>query len=180
MKKAIREEIGDARFCILVDEAHDESMKEQMAVVLRYVDTDGFVRERFFRIVHVVDTTAVTLKKEIYYLFSNYYLGIQNIREQEYDSVSNMRGEWNGLQALILNDCPYAYYIHYFAHHLQLTLVGASKAVIPLNRFFTKLILVINNIRASCKRIEQLKIARASDIAYLIDIEELEIGKGLN
>ena len=40
--------------------------------------------------------------------------------------------------------------------------------------------MVINNIRNSCKCSEQLKIARASDIAYLIDIEELEIGKGLN
>ncbi|XP_065615886.1 uncharacterized protein LOC112008393 [Quercus suber] len=180
VKKAIRKEIGDAKFCILVDEARDESMKEQMAVVLRYVDTNGFVRERFFGIVHVVDTTAVTLKKEIYYLFSNYCLDIQNIQGQGYDSASNMRGEWNGLQALILNDCPYAYYIHCFAHRLQLALVGASKAVVHFNRFFTKLILVINNIRASCKRIEQLKIARASDIAYLIDIEELEIGKGLN
>ena len=39
----------------------DESMKEQMAVVLRYVDTNGFVQERFFGIVHVVDTTAVIL-----------------------------------------------------------------------------------------------------------------------
>ena len=54
MKKAIREEIGDAKFCILVNEARDESMKEQMAVVLRYVDTNGFVRERFYGIVHVV------------------------------------------------------------------------------------------------------------------------------
>ena len=91
-----------------------------------------------------------------------------------------MRGEWNGLQTLILNDCLYAYYIHFFAHRLQLALVGASKAVVPLNRFFTKLILVTNNICTSCKRIEQLKIARASSIAYLIDIEELETGKGLN
>ena len=39
MKKAIWEEIGDAKFCIMVDEAHDESMKEQMAVIFRYVDT---------------------------------------------------------------------------------------------------------------------------------------------
>ena len=113
-------------------------------------------------------------------MFSNYYLDIQNIQGQGYDGPSNMRGEWNGLQALILNNCPYAYYIHYFAHHLQLALVRASKAIVSLNRFFNKLILVINNIRASCKRIEQLKIARASDIAYLIDIEELETGKGLN
>ena len=79
MKKAIREEIGDAKFCILVDEARDESVKEQMVVVLRYVDTNGFVQEQFYGIVHVVDTTTVTLKKEIYYLFSNYCLDIQNI-----------------------------------------------------------------------------------------------------
>ena len=43
MKKAIREEIGDAKFCILVDEGRDESMEEQMVVVLRYVDIDGFM-----------------------------------------------------------------------------------------------------------------------------------------
>ena len=31
----------------MVDEARDESMKEQMAVVFRYVDTKGFVKELF-------------------------------------------------------------------------------------------------------------------------------------
>ena len=61
-----------------------------------------------------------------------------------------------------------------------MALVGASKVVVPFKIFFSKLILVINNIRTSCKRIEQLKIARASSIAYLIDIKELEIGKGRN
>ena len=65
MKKAIREEIGDAKFCILVDEAGDESMKEQIAVVLRYVDTDGFVRERFYGNVHVVDIVALTDRKSV-------------------------------------------------------------------------------------------------------------------
>ncbi|XP_075640501.1 uncharacterized protein LOC142612272 [Castanea sativa] len=37
VKKAIREEIGDAKFCLIVDEAHDESMKEQMAMVIRFI-----------------------------------------------------------------------------------------------------------------------------------------------
>jgi hypothetical protein len=44
VKEAIRDKIGDAKFCILVDEAHDESMKEQMIIVLRFVDNDGFMR----------------------------------------------------------------------------------------------------------------------------------------
>ena len=48
MKKAIREEIGDAKFCIIVDGVSDESMNEQMTVVFKYVDIEGFVKERFF------------------------------------------------------------------------------------------------------------------------------------
>ncbi|XP_075650100.1 uncharacterized protein LOC142620649 [Castanea sativa] len=90
VKKAIREEIGDAKFCIMVDEARDESMKEQMAVVFRYVDAEGFVKERFFGLIHVVDTAALTLKKGIYSLLSQHCLDIQNIRGQGYDGASNM------------------------------------------------------------------------------------------
>ena len=119
-----------------VDEARDESMTEQMAMVFRYVDAEGFVKERFFGLIHVVDTAALTLKKGIYSLLSQRCLDIQNIRGQGYDGENNMRGMWNGLQALILNDCPYAYYIHCFAHCLQLTLVKASKQVVPISHFF--------------------------------------------
>jgi hypothetical protein len=35
--------IRDAKFCILVDEARDESKREQMAIILRFVDKDGFI-----------------------------------------------------------------------------------------------------------------------------------------
>ena len=48
VRKKICEEVRDAKFCILVDEAKDASNKEQMAIVLRFVDVQGFVRERFF------------------------------------------------------------------------------------------------------------------------------------
>lgn len=48
VRSKIRVEVEDAKFCILVDEAVDESHKSQMDIVLRYVDCDGFVRERFF------------------------------------------------------------------------------------------------------------------------------------
>ena len=76
MKKAIREEIGDAKFCLIVDEAGDESMKEQITIVIRFVDKDGFVRERFFGVVHVLDTMALTQKDEIYSILSHHSLDI--------------------------------------------------------------------------------------------------------
>jgi len=108
-------------------------MKKQMALVLRFVDKDGFVQEPFFELVHVFNTAKLTLQNGIYFVLSQHKLAIENIRGQGYDGASNMRGEWNELQALISNDCPYAYYIHYFAHRLQLALAAASKEVIPVH-----------------------------------------------
>jgi hypothetical protein len=35
----IKSEIGDRRFAVLVDEARDASIKEQMAVVVRYISS---------------------------------------------------------------------------------------------------------------------------------------------
>ena len=69
----------------------------------------------FFSIVHVSNTTSSTLKKEICDLLARYNLHILNMRGQGYDGASNMRGAWNGLQALFLKDCPYAYYVYCFA-----------------------------------------------------------------
>ena len=71
----------------------------------------------------------------IYSLLSCYNLDIQNIRGQGYDGASNMRGESNGLQTLISHDCPYAYYIHCFAHRLQLALVATSKQLFSFINF---------------------------------------------
>ncbi|XP_073051217.1 uncharacterized protein [Primulina eburnea] len=93
VRDKIREEIGETKFCILVDEAIDESNKEQMAINLRYVDRDGFIRERFFEVFHIKNTSALTLKKEICNVFNQYHLLIENLRGQGYDGASNMRGE---------------------------------------------------------------------------------------
>ena len=66
IRSDIHEEIGESKFCVIVDEARDESKKEQMAIVLRFVDKVGFVREHFFDLVHVFNTISLTLKKEIF------------------------------------------------------------------------------------------------------------------
>ena len=47
VQSAIRDEIGDAKFCLIVDESRDESRKEQMGIVVHFVDKDGFVKECF-------------------------------------------------------------------------------------------------------------------------------------
>jgi Domain of unknown function (DUF4371) len=73
------------------------------------VDKEGFIKERFLDLVHVKNTTALTLKESICVVLSDNNLSVQDIRGQGYDGASNMRGEWNGLQAIILKERPYAY-----------------------------------------------------------------------
>ncbi|CAN1732426.1 Zinc finger MYM-type protein 1, partial [Linum perenne] len=123
----IREEVGDACFSILVDEAQDESGREQMALILRFVNSAGILTERFFAIKGVSETSLETLKQVICDVLSQYNLQVDKLRGQGYDGASNMSGQFNGLKALFLKDCPYAYFVHYFAHTLQLTLVSSAK-----------------------------------------------------
>ena len=129
VRKLIREEIGNSKYCILVDEAVDEANKEQMAIILRYVDCHGFIRERFFDMVSVPDTRALTLKNDITTVLGQHELLVENLCGQEYNGASNKCGAWNELQALFLQNCPYTYFVHYFAHRLQLALNGVAKEV---------------------------------------------------
>nr|XP_043615744.1 zinc finger MYM-type protein 1-like [Erigeron canadensis] len=116
VRKYIREEVGDSWFCVMVDESRDESKKEQMAIVLRFVDAKGVIRERFLDTVHVENTVEATLKASLWNRLLNQNFDTGKICGQGYDGASNMSGEWNGLQALVRQHSPYAYYIHCFAH----------------------------------------------------------------
>ena len=90
--------IGDALFAILVDESRDIAIKEQMAIVLRYVDKNGHVIEWFIGVEHVSSTTALSLKVAIDKLFSRHGLSISRLQGQGYDGASNMQGEFNGFK----------------------------------------------------------------------------------
>ncbi|KAF7148690.1 hypothetical protein RHSIM_Rhsim03G0046700 [Rhododendron simsii] len=51
IQRFICEEINGGKFCIIVDESQDESNREQMAIILRFVDKDGLIQEQFCIIV---------------------------------------------------------------------------------------------------------------------------------
>ncbi|KAJ4807146.1 zinc finger MYM-type-like protein [Rhynchospora pubera] len=144
VQKTIREDIGNSKFCLIVDESRDASKKEQMGIVVRFVDKEGF------------------------------------IRGQGYDEASNMRGEWNGLQALILKEYPYAYYVHCMAHQLQLALIAASREVYKVHNFFQNAIFIINVVSVSAKRNDELLKNQAEEIVRAVELGELESGRGAN
>jgi hypothetical protein len=76
---AILKDLGDSSYVILVDEARDISVKEQLAIVLRYVDKKGHVIERFLGITHVSNTTTAVLKMAIDSVLIKHHLSISKL-----------------------------------------------------------------------------------------------------
>ena len=68
-----------------------------MAIILRFANKKGLVKEHSFDLVHVCDTTIATIKNEMCDVLSRHNLKFQNLRGEGYDGTSNMWEEWNDL-----------------------------------------------------------------------------------
>ena len=90
--KVIKNDIGDKNFSILIDEARDCSIKEQMAVIVRFLDDHGVLQERFLAIKHITDCTSAGIKKALVDVLEYHGLSTSRLRGQGYDGAFNMRG----------------------------------------------------------------------------------------
>ena len=87
-------------------------------------------------IVHISNTTALSLKAAIEDLFFKNNLSLSQLPGQGYDVGINMQCEYNGLITLILKENKSAFYIHCFAHQLHLALVTVAKKNVSIEVFF--------------------------------------------
>ncbi|AEE77585.1 General transcription factor 2-related zinc finger protein [Arabidopsis thaliana] len=156
--RSIIQEVDHDVFWLMVDESADISDKEQMAV------------KTFF----------ASLKCAIDSLFAKLGLSIKQLRGQGYDGASNMKGEFNGLRSLILRENSSAYYIHCFAHQLQLVVVAVAKKHFEIGDFFDMISVLINVVGASCKRKDRVRDEFRKKLEERINQGEIKTGKGLN
>ncbi|RDX57618.1 hypothetical protein CR513_63127, partial [Mucuna pruriens] len=62
----------------------------------------------------------------------------------------------------------------------QLALVVTSREVVCIHEFFTQLTFIVNIVRASSKRYDQLQVAQEINITNMIANNELQTSKGEN
>nr|XP_011462154.1 PREDICTED: zinc finger MYM-type protein 1-like [Fragaria vesca subsp. vesca] len=113
-------------------------------------------------------------------LLCKHGLSTSSLRGQGFDGASNMSGELNGLKTLILKENPSAFYVHCFAHQLQLALVAVAKKYDIVGAFFTLVAKVVNIVGASSKRRDILREKQALKVIQALKGGELSSGRGLN
>nr|XP_017227203.1 PREDICTED: uncharacterized protein LOC108203026 isoform X3 [Daucus carota subsp. sativus] len=127
------------------------------------------------------DESENSMNKAIESLLMEYSLTFSQVRGQGYDGASNMQGAINGLKTLVLNECPQAYFVHCFAHQLQLTQVAIAKRNSDCGWLFVDVLApLLNFVGGSSKRKEFLREKQATRVVEALSLGELESGSGLN
>ena len=122
----IRELVQVQYFAICADEAADSSSKEQLPLVVRFVDDTCTIREEFLEFI-VCDegVSGVALSKKILETVCGYGLDPSYIRWQGYDGAGNMAGKCRCAAACVQREYPKAVYVHCTSHTSNLCVVAA-------------------------------------------------------
>ena len=136
--------------------------------------------EMFLGLQHVNRCTAVALKEALVSMLSCHKLTVSRLRGQGYDGASNMRGEFNSVQKLIRDENPYAFYVHYFTHQLQLVVVTVATSSPVIADFFNYVPLIVNTVGASCMRKDVLLAKHHDVLLQKVENGEISTGRGLN
>ena len=112
--------------------------KEQLPLVLRYVDKANEFQERFVDFI-LCDTglSGRALADKILEALQEYGLDLGNIRGQALNGAGNMAGKCRGAAACIQSACPKAVYVHCAAHTLNLFVVAACGVQLVKNMMGT-------------------------------------------
>lgn len=122
-------------FTVIADEVTDVSNKEQLSLVLRYVNPDdGLLREDLVDFIECQSgISGQALSDMILAKLGSYGLELSLMRGQCYDGAGNMSGINVGASTLITNKYPLALYLHCASHCLNLAVVSGLENTLVRN-----------------------------------------------
>ncbi|XP_008178520.1 zinc finger MYM-type protein 1-like [Acyrthosiphon pisum] len=152
----IKNKILNAKFFALsLDTTFDVSRKEQLSLVIRYINkSNGVVCERLITVRETLMTTGQHLFtvlddicKDMCLDWKTYLIG------QSYDGTASMRGAYNGLQAIVKEHNSSATYVWCWAHKFNLVIVDAVSSCSQARDLFGTLETLYDYIGSSKKRV---------------------------
>lgn len=140
LKERIIEEVTTARYvAIQADETTDVSTHCQLVLVLRYIDNEHNVQERFFEFMKLeracADVISDALLERLRTILPEGQGG--KLIAQAYDGAAVMRGATGGVQRKVQDIYPTAHYTHCYAHQLNLVMQKATSHIPQISHFFS-------------------------------------------
>lgn len=159
----IQDEIDDEMkecqfFSIQVDETTDVTAKAQLSAIIR-LDKGSEIVERFLKFRNVsTDRSAQGISDIVKGILERYGEAvIPKLVMQTYDGASVMSGHLNGLQAILRQVYPYAYFFHCAAHRLNLVLCQSALKIKEVKIFFANVSAFSTFTNSSPERKSHLK-----------------------
>jgi hypothetical protein len=135
--REIVKQIIDAKyFSIIVDSSPDITHIDEFAIIIRYVQENGTVVERFLCFLPSVGHKSEDMFDAVINTLNEFGIDIKNCRGQSYDNASNMTGAYTGLQARIQEVSPTAVYTPCAGHSLNLVGEHAARSCTESINFF--------------------------------------------
>jgi len=140
-------------FSIIADETTDNSKSEQVCIVIRYLDEELVIHEKFVGFFDIDSTTAASLCHLILQVLNNLGLDYKSkMVGQCYDGAANMSGNRNGLHLKIREIADKALYVHCYAHQLNLALKHSCDSISKARNCLNTLNGLHDFIEGSAKR----------------------------
>ncbi|XP_018569006.1 uncharacterized protein LOC108909230 isoform X1 [Anoplophora glabripennis] len=156
---------------VIVDETTDISDEFRLVVILRYIVADKPV-ERFWNFVYPTghDTVSVSdcILNEIDPLISD---TPNKLIAQSYDGVSVTNGDVDGVQEIIKRKYPFANYVQYYAHEIDVIINSAASVNRSVQIFFAHLSGICSFFDTSSQRIRLLDEIVQRRVQYPLDIK---------
>ncbi|KAJ4426223.1 hypothetical protein ANN_27034 [Periplaneta americana] len=157
MYREIKKDVSQAPFvAVILDETTDISTKSQLSTVIRYVNIDGSIEERFLGFRNISeDRSANALAQHVFNTLMEFDCE-KKLVAQTYDGAAVMAGQHSGLQVRVREKCPQAMFVHCHAHRLNLVQSQAVSYIKRCKIFFITLTGFGTFFSKSTKRTEAL------------------------
>ena len=157
---------------IQLDETTDVSTKEQLSAIIR-LDKKGEIVERFLKFSDVsTDRTAPAITLIVNKILSKYGESLkEKLIMQTYDGATVMSGHIAGVQALVRQEYPFAFFFHCAAHRLNLVLCQSASSISSVKVFFANVgafstFTSVSSKRKELYRSHDIEIPRPSETRW--------------
>ena len=122
IKKCIASQIVEAgMFSVELDTTQDVAVKDQCAIVIRYVNSNG-IQEKLIAVVNCIDSSGKGIFKLLSNVLTNNNLKIEYCIANATDGAASMQGIYNGFSKWLSDESPGNVHVWCYSHILNLVL----------------------------------------------------------